>query len=66
MTVGEQYKGDIAEFDNLLDLADEGAKNAWERNFIDEIRDRYEQYGGEMFLSDRQRETLEKIAGLNE
>lgn len=65
MTIGEHYAGDMSEFENTLDLADEGARNDWEKTFVNDIRTRYEQYGGEMFMSDRQKETLEKIAGVN-
>jgi hypothetical protein len=37
--------------------------NQWESDFIGKLRERYDQYGDRVMLTDKQREKLEKIAG---
>ena len=50
------------DFDDLLYTAEQQAGTYWEMEFCSDMRDRFEEYGDRMYLSDRQRETLEKIA----
>ena len=53
---------EILEFESLLEEADSNASNSWEMTFIDEIRERFEKCGGETFLSEKQKDKLERIA----
>lgn len=36
--------------------------NAWEKEFVDSLRERYDEYGDRVKLSPKQREVLESIA----
>lgn len=51
-----------ADFEELLETARMNAANDWEEQFVADMKDRYDQYGRRMFLSDSQQETLERIA----
>lgn len=51
-----------AEFEELLDDAEANAANDWEEKFVDDMKERYSQYGRRMFLSETQRQKLERIA----
>ena len=53
---------DEEEFQSLLDDAEANASNDFEINFVFDMQDRWEQYGKRMYLSDKQREILERIA----
>lgn len=53
---------DEEEFQSLLDDAEANASNDFEINFVSDMQDRWEQYGKRMYLSDKQREILERIA----
>lgn len=50
-------------FSDMLDRATENSKGAWESEFVENIREKWDQFGMEMFLSDKQDETLHRIAG---
>jgi len=50
------------EFEDLLDEAESNARAGFEQGFVSDIRDKYDEYGPEMFLSDKQNEILERIA----
>ena len=50
------------EFEDLLDEAYDNASGRWEENFVSDIRDRYDEHGIRMFLSEKQDEILQKIA----
>lgn len=39
------------------------AANDWEEKFVSDLKDKFEQYGRRMYLSENQREHLERIAG---
>jgi hypothetical protein len=54
---------EIDNFDELLDDAESQASSNWEMDFVNDMRDRYDQYNDEMFVSEAQLEKLEKIAG---
>ena len=54
---------EIDNFYELLDEAESQASNDWEIDFVNDMRDKYDQYSDEMFVSEAQLEKLEKIAG---
>lgn len=53
---------DIDEFEELLTLAKEDTRSPFEDEFVCDMRERFEDYGGEMFLSVKQLALLERIA----
>ena len=53
---------DEDEFQSLLDDAEANASNDFESKFVSDMQDRWEQYGKRMYLSDNQKEILERIA----
>jgi hypothetical protein len=53
---------EIDDFDNLLDDAEGNANSDWEMEFTSNIREKYDQYKGDMFVSEKQLEHLERIA----
>ena len=50
------------EFEELLEAARMNAANDWEESFVADMKDRYTQYGRRMFISDTQKDHLERIA----
>lgn len=50
------------EFERLLADADSGTRTQWDETFVEDLTDRFEQYGDRMVLSTRQLEQLERIA----
>jgi len=62
MKICDTYSDD-EEFEGLLVDADSNASTEWKRQFVDDIRERFEKYGGDTFVSEKQIATLEKIAG---
>jgi len=61
MQVHDEYEDD--EFETLLSDAEMNAANDWEEQFVSDMKDKFEQYGRRMYLSENQREHLERIAG---
>lgn len=59
-TVADIYTED--EFEELLDSARMNAANDWEESFVSDMADRFAQYGRRMFISESQREHIERIA----
>lgn len=53
---------DPTEFEDLLTEAASASLSVWEMDFVDDLRERFDQYGERMFLSERQLEWLEQIA----
>lgn len=53
---------DDDEFEGLLEDARMNAANNWEENFVSDMRSKFEDFGRRMYLSDPQREHLERIA----
>lgn len=51
------------DFEDALSSAEDRAKGGWEENFVEELRTKFAQYGGRMFVSERQAEILLRIAG---
>ena len=50
------------EFEEILSEAEGNASNDFEIGFVTDMRDKFEEYGKRMFISERQREILESIA----
>lgn len=50
------------EFQDLLDEAENNASGRWETEFVSDMRDRFEEYGTGMFISDKQNEIINRIA----
>lgn len=53
------------EFDDLLRLIEEAESstaNEWEEEFVSDMKERAENWGRRLFVSDRQMEILERIA----
>lgn len=50
------------EFHDLLHAAKEKAKSDWERNFVDDLAKKFMRFSTRMFLSERQQDSLERIA----
>lgn len=50
------------EFEELLENARMNAANDWEESFVADMKTRYDQYGRRMFISDAQKEQIERIA----
>lgn len=53
---------DIENFDELLSDAECVASTDWEIGFVEDLKERYEKWGAELYLSDRQADRLETIA----
>lgn len=58
----EDMFDDVAEFDKLLEAAEQEAITDWQMDFVSDIQDKYKKYGRKMYLSDNQLSRLEKIA----
>lgn len=58
--VQEIYDGE--EFESLLDDAEMNAANDWEERFVADLRSKFKEFGRRMYLSESQREHLERIA----
>lgn len=50
------------EFEELLEDARMNAANDWEETFAADMKARFSQYGRRMFISDTQKDHLERIA----
>lgn len=51
------------DFEDVLTSAEARAKGMWEEEFVEGLRTKFTDYGERMFLSERQAETLLRIAG---
>lgn len=58
--VQDIYQDD--EFESLLEDAKMNAANDWEENFVSDLSSKYDEFGRRMFLSDSQKDHLERIA----
>lgn len=54
---------DIDEFESALEQAETNASKARDIEFVDIIRNKYDEYGERMFLSDAQYSWLMRLAG---
>lgn len=59
-TVADLY--DDSEFEDLLSEAEANTANGWEEDFVTGIREKWDQYGRRMFISEKQNDILNKIA----
>lgn len=50
------------EFERVLSQAEGSAETDFELEFCESMREKYDKYGMNMFLSDRQEEVLDEIA----
>ncbi len=50
------------EFEELLENARMNAANDWEESFVADMKGRYTEYGRRMYISDAQKDHLERIA----
>ncbi len=53
---------DEDEFEGLLESARMNAANDWEEKFVADLKEKFDQYGIRMFISELQQEHLERIA----
>lgn len=53
---------DVEDFEDLLASAEANASSDWEMGFVEDLSERYERYGDDMFLSEKQAEILRRIA----
>lgn len=53
---------DEKEFEELLESARMNAANDWEESFVADMKTRYGQYGRRMYISESQKDHLERIA----
>lgn len=60
MKVKDNY--DEREFQDLLDAAEENASGNWEKTFVSDLQDKFEEFGTGMFLSEKQEDILNRIA----
>lgn len=60
MKVKDNY--DEREFQDLLDSAEENASGNWEKTFVSDLQDKFEEFGIGMFLSGKQEDILNRIA----
>lgn len=49
------------DFDDVLEQAECNAKTDWEMEFVENLKAKYRDYGKLMFLSDKQKEILDRI-----
>ena len=50
------------EFDDMIEQAEMNASTGWEVDFVSDMRERFDQYALESFLSEPQLTILQKIA----
>ena len=53
---------DIDDFEELLESAENNAKNGFEMDFTSDMRDKYDEYGDTCYVSEKQLALLESIA----
>ncbi len=58
-TVSDLYDN----FEDVLYVAGMKARGDWEKQFVEDLADKFDEYGERMFLSDRQDEILQRITG---
>jgi hypothetical protein len=63
MTIITDLYDGTSEFEDLLSLATDNAVTQWEQEFCSDLSDKYDQYGDQCFVSERQDEILRRIAG---
>jgi hypothetical protein len=58
-TVSDMYD----DFGDVLWIAERKARTPWEKQFVADLQDKFDEYGDRMFFSDRQDEILQRITG---
>jgi hypothetical protein len=58
----EDFYNDETEFSALLDEAERESNNAAEDNFVDDMTNKFEKYGLQMYITQKQINWLQKIA----
>ena len=53
------------DMEDALQQASANAKTPWEDNFVEGLQDKFESYGDDMFLSEKQAEILCRIAKID-
>lgn len=48
-------------FEDVLYVAGMKARGAWEKQFVEDLADKFDEYGERMFLSERQYDVLTRI-----
>lgn len=61
MKLSEKFKT-IGEFELVLDSAEHNASSEFEMEFVASIKEKYDQFGMNMFFSEKQEEVLDRIA----
>lgn len=61
-TVAETYT-DVADFEELLDGAEQQASRGWDISFVADLKEKYEKFGSRMYISSDQIAQLERISG---
>ncbi len=61
MKVKDEFKS-VGEFQELLATAEDKARNDWAREFISDITEKFEKYGEDTFVTDKQIFKLREIA----
>lgn len=61
-TILDQFD-DVSAFESVLEAAEANASKEREMEFVDSIRNKYDEYGESMFLSDAQYSWLMSLAG---
>lgn len=61
----EDVYADRDELEGILEDARMNASNDWEEAFVADMKDRFDEYGMNMFISESQQKRLERIAGVN-
>lgn len=51
-----------SDLEDLIDEADGNAVGYWEEEFVSDMRDKFDEYGLRMFMSDKQKDILDRIA----
>ncbi len=60
-TVKEQF-GNEEDYEKVYEEAESNARGDWEIDFIEMMGERFEKFGFDMYISDKQVEILKKIA----
>ncbi len=61
MKVREAYDN-LEDFKETLESAEANASGDWAMGFVADMKERYEKWGAEMFISDKQKDILERLS----
>lgn len=60
MKLNERYQ-DLVVFEEMLEEARMAASNDWEESFVRDMAKRYDRFGGDTFMSEKQLRALVRI-----